>query len=92
MTDPKAENLGDRHLRPIDGLARPTGRRRVRITADDAVARSVAGQQTLWMLANLLARQFGVVAEIEIALPRVPLYQSVALFGGRASNRKLQLA
>jgi molybdopterin/thiamine biosynthesis adenylyltransferase len=83
MNDPKAHNLGDRHLRPIDGLARPSGERRVRITAGEAAARSVAGQHTLWMLANLLARQFGVVAEVELALPRVPLHSRVALFGGR---------
>ncbi|HXE51589.1 MAG TPA: ThiF family adenylyltransferase [Tepidisphaeraceae bacterium] len=85
MNDPTAHKLGDRHLRPIDGLARPSGQRRVRITAGDAAARSVAGQHTLWMLANLLARQFGVIAEIELALPRVPLHARVALFGGRGS-------
>jgi molybdopterin/thiamine biosynthesis adenylyltransferase len=83
MNDPSSPNLGDRHLRPIDGLARPSGGRRVRISAGDTAARSVAGQHTLWMLANLLARQFGVVAEVELALPRLPLHPQAALFGGR---------
>jgi len=83
MNNLHVHNLGDRHLRPIGGLSRPGGGRRVRITAGDTVSRSVAGQHTLWMLANLLARQFGVVAEVEVAVPRVPLHPQVALFGGR---------
>lgn len=84
MSNTHLQNFGDRHLRPIEGLFRATGRRRVRIIANEATSRSIGGQHTLWMLANLLARQFGVVAEIEFAIPPVPLHPQVALFGGRA--------
>lgn len=82
MNHTNTQNLGDRHLRPVAGLTRPGGgRRRVRINAGEAVSRTVSGQHTLWMLANLLARQFGVVAEVEIAVPHAPLHPNVALFG-----------
>jgi molybdopterin/thiamine biosynthesis adenylyltransferase len=82
----RARRLGDRHLRPdLDDRLRPVqagGWNAVRITASPAVAATSGGQHTLWMLANLLARQFAVVHELEIAVPPLPLEAGVALFGG----------
>jgi molybdopterin/thiamine biosynthesis adenylyltransferase len=84
MNEQEAHKLGNRHLRPISGLNSPSGAsRRVRITAADSTAATLSGQHTLWMLANLLARQYGVVAKIEIVVPAVALYPQAALFGRR---------
>jgi hypothetical protein len=46
-----------------------------------AVARTIGDQHTLWMLVNLLARQFAVIHELQIAVAPVPLEPGVALFG-----------
>lgn len=77
-----SEKLGDRHLRGISPEARSeflTGH--VRIVAAAHVAMTRRGQITLWFLANLLARQFGVVRRIEFAVPDVSLLPGVAFFG-----------
>jgi molybdopterin/thiamine biosynthesis adenylyltransferase len=81
----RARRLGDRHLRPdLDDRLNPADLGRwntVRITASQAAAETAGGQHTLWMLTNLLARQFAVIHELEIAVPAVPLDPGVALFG-----------
>jgi len=81
-----ARQRGNRHslsgeLRERFEQAETGAVRRVRITANPAVAESTGGQHALWMLANLLARQFAVVHEIQIAVARVPLHDGVAHFG-----------
>ena len=81
----RARQLGDRHLRPdLDDRLRPMdagARNVVRVGATAAVAATVGGQHTLWMLVNLLARQFAVVHELEVAVPPLPVEPGVALFG-----------
>lgn len=54
---------------------------RVRVVAEQPVAETAGGQHALWMLVNLLARQFTVIHEIHIAVPPVPMQVGVALFG-----------
>lgn len=80
-----ARKRGDRHLRQGVGnhLGSPdlSARYRVRLCASKEVAATVGGQHSLWILSNLLARQFGVISELEIDVPRVPLLLGVALFG-----------
>lgn len=86
-----AERLGSRHrltgAETLAGRFANSGARqtRVRVSASPAVAGTTAGQHLLWMLANLLARQFAVIQVIEIALPRLPLKPGVALFGAAAT-------
>lgn len=80
-----ARTLGDRHLRPdldrhlhlLDGNAWNV----VRVIAAPEVAATVGGQHTLWMLVNLLARQFAVIHELQIAVPPLSVEPGVALFG-----------
>lgn len=80
-----ASRLGNRHLgaEPGSSLASVNSNEwhTVRLTASPAVAETVGGQHAIWMLANLLARQFAVIQEVELVLPRVPLQAGVALFG-----------
>jgi molybdopterin/thiamine biosynthesis adenylyltransferase len=81
----RARLLGDRHLRadlddrlrPVDAGARNT----VRVSASPAVAATVGGQHTLWMLVTVLARQFAVVHDLEIAVPPLRVEPGVALYG-----------
>jgi hypothetical protein len=51
----------------------------VLVTADAGYAMSLAGQHLLQMLVNLLARQFGVVADVLVDVPDVPLRAGVIL-------------
>ncbi|HUJ30710.1 MAG TPA: ThiF family adenylyltransferase [Candidatus Acidoferrum sp.] len=75
-------DLGNRHQGNLDGkLLNPAGSSRVRIIAGTAFAQTQGGQHLLWMLVNLLARQYGVVAGIEIAVPAVELNPFIAPFG-----------
>src|SRR5260370_35620952 len=77
--------LGNRHLR--SDLNNKLGsidlgkRHAVRLSATAPLAATVGGQHTIWLLANLLARQFAVIQEIELCLPKVPLQTGIALFG-----------
>lgn len=81
----RARRLGDRHLRPdLDDRLGPVGPdawHTVRITAPLRVAGTAGGQHALWMLTNVLARQFAVIHELTIAVPPVALEPGVALFG-----------
>lgn len=82
-----ALHLGDRHLAlPSVGFqAAVGGRAVVRIVCGRRLAACYAGQHLLWMLTCLLARQFAVVHEIQLDLPKgVPLLPGVALFGAGA--------
>lgn len=85
----RAKKLGDRHLRlGPTGLFLPNIESRVpvvRVTIAPKLATTTAGQQMVWMLTNLLSRQYGVVQELELAVPAVPLLASVAPFGARRS-------
>jgi len=82
----RARLLGDRHLGPdLSDRLRPVNadaRNVVRVSASPAVASTLGGQHALWMLVNLLARQFAVVHELQIAVPPLPVQPGVALFGG----------
>ena len=73
---------GDRHLRPDPegrvGGSPPT-LATVMIKTNAAHARSRAGQHLLQLLVNLLARQFGVVRDVLLDVPDVPLYAGVIL-------------
>lgn len=79
--------LADRHFRPDpQGVLAPkeaTQHGRVLITVADNVAGTQAGQHTGWILTNLLSRQFGVVAEIALNVPNVPLLPDTAAFGAK---------
>jgi hypothetical protein len=81
--------LGDRHLRG-DRAGRladrdATKRGRVAIVADESATRTLAGQRTLWMAANLLARQYGMVHELVIAVAEAPLQERAAYFGAAST-------
>jgi molybdopterin/thiamine biosynthesis adenylyltransferase len=81
----RARQLGDRHLRAdlddrLGRVAQGTWNV-VRVTASTTVSETFGAQHTLWMLVNLLARQFAVVHELQIAVPSLPLSPGVALFG-----------
>ena len=82
MTDETlAERLGRRHLSFAKLLGRrKTGTAKVGIAASTLAASSIGGQHLVWMLADLIARQFGVVAKIDLALPAVPVFNECALF------------
>lgn len=91
MTD-VLEQLSDRHFRadPLGILADPTvaGQGRVLIAINPNLAATKAGQDTLWMLANLLGRQFRLVTGITLDIPsHVPLLPRVAAFGESLSLR-----
>jgi hypothetical protein len=91
MNFEKAKRFGDRHLTGNTNfeLDAPCGRTRlVRITASPEVAATVAGQHCLWMLTNLLARQFGIITALAIDIPAVPVVPGVALFGAGRTLRE----
>lgn len=68
-------NIGDRHMRPVPGLASASETRAltVLIRVSEAMVRSPAGQMTLTCLVNLLCRQVGGVAAILLDCPTTPL-------------------
>jgi ThiF family len=75
-------DLGNRHSGNLDGkLLYSTRSGRVRISAGKIFASTQGGQHLLWMLVNLLARQYGVVTELKIAVPAVGLCPATAPFG-----------
>lgn len=81
----RAAIRGDRHLSADPGGALetiPPGESHVvRLSAPHSIASTAAGQHTLWMATNLLARQFGIIGELRIAVPAVDLRPSVGLLG-----------
>lgn len=79
---------GDRHLRShqLVRLGDPIpGDRIVQVEADPQAARTFAGQATLSLLVDLLARQFGVVSSVKLVVPAVQVH-------GRAFPRNTPLA
>jgi molybdopterin/thiamine biosynthesis adenylyltransferase len=80
-----ARLFGDRHLRPdLDdrfGSQIEGANHVVRVSAGADVSQTIGGQHALWMAVNLLARQFAVVHELQVAVPPGPLKSGVALFG-----------
>jgi len=84
MNFEEAKRLGNRHLTGNEKfeIRAHTGKSHVvRITAAPALATTMAGQHCLWMLTNLLARQFGIITTLRIDVPPVPSLPGVALFG-----------
>lgn len=73
-----ARQLGDRHLRStLHGKLAPSDKsNRVALFATSAMAQTFGGQHLLWMLGNLLARQFNVIHELILVLPAVPAFSS----------------
>ena len=87
-----ARQMGDRHLRLAPEILSTAldvdAYRSICITADETIASTIAGQHLLWMLVNLLARQFAVVHEVLIAVPDVPSTKN-AFFSGDFCTRDL---
>ena len=55
---------------------------KVLVGVDGATAATRAGQHTLWMLTNLLCRQFRLVTNIGFDIPpTTPLQPAIAAFG-----------
>ena len=80
------DQLADRHLRPDpqSTLAAPEAAiaGRVLVGIESRLAQTKAGQDMLWMLSNLLCRQFKLVTGISYDVPEdVPLQSRVAGFG-----------
>lgn len=80
------DHLADRHFRPDpQGLLASSSAARagsVLLGISPAVAKSKAAQDALWMLANLLGRQFKLVTTIGLDAPlEVALEPHVAAFG-----------
>jgi hypothetical protein len=82
--------LGARHLDPTArgavadrfdpaGWGRPI---RVRLAVADHAAAGPAGQHLAWMTANLLARQYGVIGEIQLVAPAASTHDRVTHFAG----------
>src|SRR5581483_2038851 len=89
-----AKLLGNRHLAANEKFeidAHNVRHRLVRITATPAVAATPAGQHCLWMLTNLLARQFGVITALEVDVPPIPTVPGTALFGAGQTLRETLL-
>jgi len=101
---------GDRHLRPDRRVKIGpvlSGSRHVLVETDAESARSFAGQATLSLLVDLLARQFGVVDRVTIAVPSVatnvvafprrrpdlndPLESSLIALGRRAAGVEMPI-
>ena len=75
---------GDRHLRPdpenrLKSLRDSNGR--VLIRANKVYSTTSAGQNLVQMLANLLARQYGVVKEILVDIPPCAVHPGIFLVG-----------
>ena len=78
----EAMQLGNRHLMGNEKFEIHAQKPRlVRITASSSVAATPAGQHCLWMLTNLLARQFCIITALKIDVPSIPSIPGTALFG-----------
>lgn len=84
-----ANRLGHRHLQESpyvkSGESRQAVTGKVRVTASPDAVRTKAGQHLIWMIGNLLARQFGIVKEIVICVPDSALLPGVAPFCRKSS-------
>ena len=77
----EAMQLGNRHLMGNEKFEIHAQKPRlVRITASSSVAATPAGQHCLWMLTNLLARQFCIITALKIDVPSIPSIPGTALF------------
>jgi molybdopterin/thiamine biosynthesis adenylyltransferase len=89
------EHLSDRHFLPdpqgVLASRDQTQLGSVSLTIGKEIAASVAGQHIAWMLVNLLCRQFGVVAVLELDIPEVELHTGVAPFGRLTTLRETLL-
>ncbi|MBI2313629.1 MAG: ThiF family adenylyltransferase [Betaproteobacteria bacterium] len=90
INDELARRLGDRHLHPeFEAKLGPisgASHRVVQLTASPEVAETIPGQHLIWMLANLLARQFLIVHELVLHLPPVSTRPEAVLFSPGAAN------
>lgn len=80
---------GDRHLRSDPGVRLGdvvAGDRFVRVEIDPALASTFAGQATLSLLVDLLARQFEVIGGIGLAVPAVPAHARAFPRAGRSGG------
>ncbi len=87
------DNLADRHFRPDPhgALADPSSARqaRVLVAISGAAARTKSGQDALWMLTNLLCRQFKLVTAITFDIPaEIEMLARVAAFGEAPTLRE----
>lgn len=87
------DQLADRHFRPDPrGMLADAGTARratVVIAIGGAMAGTAAGQHAIWMLTNLLCRQFKLVTAITFDIPdEVALLPRVAAFGGAATLKE----
>jgi len=81
------DSRGDRHLLPFTVEHRAgflAGR--ILVRAGGAAVLTRSGQTILWMLTNLLSRQYGVVHELIFDIPATVTLDGIALFG---SEQKL---
>ncbi|WP_038975214.1 ThiF family adenylyltransferase [Bradyrhizobium genomosp. III] len=79
------EQLSDRHFRPDPaGILADTAAARqghVLVSISTAAASTKSGQDALWMLTNLLCRQFKLVTSIIFDIPDLPTFEKLAAFG-----------
>jgi hypothetical protein len=95
MTKPlSAAKLGNRHLGSLGSrfteINHETGT--VVIAAQTDFASSYAGQHLLFMLTNLLARQYDVVKEIKIGVPDVKTLDEAIILGSKEPKLPAALA
>lgn len=87
MTAMKTEldQLADRHLRADpQGVLLDTSQAKsgiVLVHVSSRMAAALGTQHLVWMLVSLLSRQFKVVTEIILDMPKATLHQGVAPFG-----------
>ncbi len=89
-----ARRLGGRHLlaelESKLGTVSDQANHSVRLVTSTVMADTLAGQHLIWMLANLLARQFAIVHKIEIQIPpNVAVRSQAVLFPIAAAKTNL---
>lgn len=77
-------DIGDRHLRHLDGFEDATRTLSVRIVVGDVFAQPSA-QHVVACLANLLARLAGTVSRVQVMLPPGPWHVPMGWSGGARS-------
>lgn len=84
------DSLADRHLRPdpqgVLGEQAATKTGVVLVQVSEPMAAALGVQHLVWMLVNLLSRQFKVVDEVVLDVPAtVPVQPGVAAFGAKTT-------
>lgn len=81
------ERVSDRHEGDLGGKLAPFDSRRrlsVRIVIEPELAAFPAIQHTAWMSVNLLARLDGIVTQVRVSCPPVPVHERTVPFGSSA--------